>query len=53
MTKLTHIDEDGRVRMIDVSGKATTERNATAEAFVRMSCATANAKAYLPATPPW
>jgi cyclic pyranopterin monophosphate synthase len=30
MSKLTHLDENGRARMIDVSGKEATERTATA-----------------------
>ncbi len=34
--KLTHIDETGAARMVDVSDKAVTERSATAEGFVRM-----------------
>ena len=37
MNKLTHIDETGRARMVDVSGKAVTTREAVAEGFVRMS----------------
>ena len=37
MSKLTHIDETGRARMVDVSGKAVTTREAVAEGFVRMS----------------
>ena len=37
MSKLTHIDESGRARMVDVSDKATTAREAVAEGFVRMS----------------
>ena len=40
MSKLTHIDETGRARMVDVSGKASTAREAVAEGFVRMSPAT-------------
>ena len=40
MSKLTHIDETGRANMVDVSDKATTAREATAEGFVRMSPAT-------------
>lgn len=31
---LTHLDESGHARMVDVSGKATTERRAVAEAVV-------------------
>jgi cyclic pyranopterin phosphate synthase len=37
---LTHIDESGRARMVDVSEKAETAREATAEGFVRMSAET-------------
>lgn len=36
MSRLTHIDEAGRARMVDVSEKASTAREATAEGFVRM-----------------
>lgn len=35
-TKLTHINESGEAHMVDVGGKAETERSATAEGFVRM-----------------
>jgi len=35
--KLTHIDESGRARMVDVSDKAVTTREAVAEGFVRMA----------------
>ena len=38
---LTHLDEAGRARMIDVGAKAETERRAVARALVRMSPATA------------
>jgi len=31
---LSHIDDQGRARMVDVSGKPVTERTATAEALV-------------------
>jgi indole-3-glycerol phosphate synthase len=34
---LTHIDETGAARMVDVSEKAVTGRSATAEGFVRMA----------------
>lgn len=34
--KLTHIDERGDVRMVDVSQKADTERVAVAEGFIAM-----------------
>ena len=37
MTKLTHIDEQGAARMVDVSGKDTTEREAEADAVVVLS----------------
>lgn len=35
--KLSHVDESGRARMVDVSGKPVTNRSATAEGAVRMS----------------
>jgi cyclic pyranopterin phosphate synthase len=37
MSRLTHIDESGRARMVDVSDKRVTAREAVAEGFVRMS----------------
>jgi cyclic pyranopterin phosphate synthase len=40
MTQLTHLDADGRARMVDVSGKAATAREAVAAGLVRMSAAT-------------
>ena len=43
MTELSHLDEQGRARMVDVGGKATTERRAVARARLRMSPATAEA----------
>jgi len=36
MAKLTHIDEDGNARMVDVSDKDQTERTATAKGSVLM-----------------
>jgi cyclic pyranopterin phosphate synthase len=42
---LTHLDADGRARMVDVSPKAVTERRAVARARVRMSPETAAAVA--------
>ncbi len=33
-TKLSHYDDSGRTRMVDVSGKAATKREAEASAFV-------------------
>jgi cyclic pyranopterin monophosphate synthase len=35
--RLTHIDEEGSARMVDVGGKPETERRATVEALVTMS----------------
>ncbi|MCW2955034.1 MAG: molybdenum cofactor biosynthesis protein [Conexibacter sp.] len=43
MADLTHIDDEGRARMVDVGGKDVTERRAVARATVRMSPATAAA----------
>ena len=40
MTGLTHIDEAGRARMVDVSGKAETAREATAKGRVVMRAET-------------
>jgi cyclic pyranopterin phosphate synthase len=37
VSDLTHIDERGRARMVDVGGKAETDRRARAEALVRMA----------------
>lgn len=42
-TKLSHLDESGSARMVDVGDKAVTQRTATAEAFVRISPALAEA----------
>jgi cyclic pyranopterin phosphate synthase len=36
LAKLTHIDEAGRARMVDVSDKPATAREAVAEGLVRM-----------------
>jgi cyclic pyranopterin phosphate synthase len=36
MTELTHLDAEGRVRMVDVTEKAPTARTAVASAEVRM-----------------
>ena len=41
--RLTHLDEEGRARMVDVGGKAISQRRAVARAVVRMSPATAEA----------
>ena len=40
MSKLTHIDAEGRARMVDVSDKPATVREAAAAGLVRMSDAT-------------
>jgi cyclic pyranopterin phosphate synthase len=40
MTKLTHLDAEGRARMVDVSGKPQTAREALAAGLVRMTPAT-------------
>lgn len=37
MSNLSHIDRDGRARMVDVAGKPVTARVAVAEGAVRMS----------------
>ena len=34
---LTHVDAEGRARMVDVSEKTPTSRRATAESFIRLS----------------
>lgn len=41
--RLTHLDDEGRARMVDVGAKAVTERRAVARATVRMAPATAAA----------
>lgn len=35
--KLTHVDSEGRARMVDVTEKSVTSRRAVAESFVRLS----------------
>lgn len=37
MTRLTHLDDKGAARMVDVGGKAETARSATASGLIRMS----------------
>ncbi|MBI1955946.1 MAG: cyclic pyranopterin monophosphate synthase MoaC, partial [Acidobacteria bacterium] len=37
MTKLSHFNPDGSVRMVDVSAKRATARRARARGFVKMS----------------
>jgi cyclic pyranopterin monophosphate synthase len=41
MTELSHVDEAGGVRMVDVGGKPLSRRRATARATVSMTSATA------------
>jgi len=40
MSRLTHLDDEGRARMVDVSQKPVTDREALAEGFVRMKPST-------------
>ena len=40
MEKLTHIDESGRPRMVDITEKADTRREAVAKGVVRMKAST-------------
>ncbi len=48
MGDLSHVDESGRVRMVDVGGKPQTRRRARARATVRMQHATARRLRELP-----
>ena len=41
MSELTHLDEHGNARMVDVGDKPATDRRAVARALVRMSPETA------------
>jgi len=43
MDQLSHIDDEGRIRMVDTSDKATTTRNAVASARVLLSPETLHA----------
>jgi cyclic pyranopterin phosphate synthase len=45
---LSHVDEAGRVHMVDVGGKPHERRRAVARAFVRMAAETAGALRSLP-----
>jgi len=45
MPELTHLDDSGRARMVDVGAKPATERRALARAAVRVSPETARAVA--------
>ena len=40
MTRLSHVGEEGRARMVDVTGKAATDRRASAAGFLRCAPAT-------------
>ena len=40
MTQLTHVDDSGKARMVDVSGKAVTERVARARGAITMGAST-------------
>ncbi|HKE04535.1 MAG TPA: cyclic pyranopterin monophosphate synthase MoaC [Blastocatellia bacterium] len=42
-SQLSHLDEEGRVRMVDVGAKPVTARTAEASGFVRMSQSTLDA----------
>jgi cyclic pyranopterin monophosphate synthase len=46
--ELSHVDESGAVRMVDVGGKPAARRRATARAFVRMSPGTSQRLDELP-----
>jgi cyclic pyranopterin phosphate synthase len=43
MSDLTHIDAEGRARMVDVGDKPETARTASAEGFIRMTLETLDA----------
>ena len=48
MSDLSHVDESGDVRMVDVGGKPLSRRRATAVATVRMAAETARTLRELP-----
>jgi cyclic pyranopterin monophosphate synthase len=48
MSDLSHVDETGRVRMVDVGGKEVSRRRAVAQASLRMAPATARRLRELP-----
>src|SRR6266513_3755923 len=48
MSELSHVDEAGSVRMVDVGGKAVSRRRAVARAEVRMAAETARILRELP-----
>jgi len=37
MAKLSHVDREGKARMVDIGAKAVTRREATASSFIRLS----------------
>ena len=41
MSELSHLDESGRLRLVDVGGKPLSRRRATAKATLRMAASTA------------
>ena len=48
MSELSHVDESGAVKMVDVGGKPSQRRRAVARAVVRMAPATASRLRELP-----
>jgi cyclic pyranopterin phosphate synthase len=48
MAELSHVDEGGEVRMVDVGGKPLSRRRATARATIRMAAETAQRLRELP-----
>ena len=48
MSELSHVDESGRLRMVDVGGKPLSRRRATARARLRMAPETAERLRELP-----
>ncbi len=48
MAELSHVDEGGEVRMVDVGGKPLSRRRATARATIRMAAETAQRLRGLP-----
>jgi cyclic pyranopterin monophosphate synthase len=48
MSELSHVDDEGRVRMVDVGAKPLSRRRASARATVRMSAETARRLRELP-----
>jgi len=48
MSELSHVDDSGEVRMVDVGGKPVSRRRAVARAEVRMAAATARRLRELP-----